>query len=570
MTIVTSPVSSPPFRVLIIGGYGGFGARLARRLAKNGLHVVVGGRCLTKAEACAKAIGHDAGAVMIDRSGDIAPILSVIRPNLVIDAAGPFQHSTLAVAHACIAASVHYCDLADARDFVARIATLDAEAQAVGVAVVSGASSVPALSGAVIRSLGDDMTRLCQVEIAISASNSATAGASVAAAIIGAAGQPVQLWAGQRWQRAWGWQRLSRMRFADRSSISSDASFSRWVALTDVPDHDEVPQRMPGAPATRFRAGPELALHSFGLWVLSWPVRWRWITSARMFVRLGQWLHRLTASMGGDRSAMMVEVTGEWAGGGAVRRWTLIARQSDGPEIPTLAAELVAMGIAEQRIGAGARSAGGLLDLADFAPLFDQLAVTTHMAEYRLEPLYVRVMGHRFAALPAPVRAMHSIFGDGAATGTATVTRGHNPLATLVARIMRFPKGGAHDLHVHFTERDGVERWTRAFSGQEFHSQLSAINRKGKMQLVERFGPLRFRFDLPSDEDGLEMIMRGWSACGVPLPLSLAPRAAAHEWAEGAYFCFDVSIALPIIGPIVHYRGRLRRLPLGDIHGQSL
>jgi hypothetical protein len=164
---------------------------------------------------------------------------------------------------------------------------------------------------------------------------------------------------------------------------------------------------------------------------------------------------------------------------------------------------------------------------------------------------------------------MHSIYGDGAATGTAMVTRGRNPLAALVARIMCFPNSGAHDVHVHFTECDGVERWTRTFSDQRFHSQLSAINRKGKIQLVERFGLLRFRFDLPSDEAGLEMIMRGWSACGVPLPLSLAPRAVAREWAEGAYFCFDVSIALPIIGPVVHYRGRLRRLPLPDMHGQS-
>ena len=48
---------------------------------------------------------------------------------------------------ACIAAGAHYLDLADARDFVARIGTLDAAARAAGVAIISGASSVPALVG---------------------------------------------------------------------------------------------------------------------------------------------------------------------------------------------------------------------------------------------------------------------------------------------------------------------------------------------------------------------------------------------------------------------------------------
>ncbi len=66
---------------------------------------------------------------------------------------------------------------------------------------------------------------------------------------------------------------------------------------------------------------------------------------------------------------------------------------------------------------------------------------------------------------------------------------------------MRFPPAGSHPLHVSFVERDGVERWTRHFGDRSFSSHLS----EQAGQLVERFGALRFVFDLPSDEHGLTM-----------------------------------------------------------------
>ncbi|MGG6892910.1 DUF4166 domain-containing protein [Rhizobium sp. BR 315] len=40
----------------------------------------------------------------------------------------------------------------------------------------------------------------------------------------------------------------------------------------------------------------------------------------------------------------------------------------------------------------------------------------------------------------------------------------------------------------------------------------------------------------------------------------MAPRSTADEWAEDDRFHFDVSIALPLIGLVVHYRGWLRQL----------
>lgn len=51
--------------------------------------------------------------------------------------------------------------------------------------------------------------------------------------------------------------------------------------------------------------------------------------------------------------------------------------------------------------------------------------------------------------------------------------------------------------------------------------------------------------------------MQRWFVFGLPLPLWLAPKSEAREWADGDQFCFDVPIALPGIA-VVHYRGWLR------------
>lgn len=469
----------------------------------------------------------------------------------MIDAAGPFQGSDTRVPQACIAAGISYVDLADARAFVIGIGILDAAARAADVAVIAGASSVPALSGAVARRLADGLGAVRTVDIAISASNHATAGRSIASAILSYVGQPVRLWRGRRWTHSWGWQELRRETF--RIEGTRDLR-NRWVALADVPDHDLLPDALPGRPAVTFRAGTESTLQTLGLWLLSWPVRW---LSLRGLTRLAPWLQPLQRPsrwLGDGRSAMMVRLKGVANGNLVERQWTLIAEDGDGPEIPTLAAVLLAEAAASRTLPPGARDAGSLLTLGAFEPLFARLAIRHAVSERALPPpLYARVMGARFTALPDAVRAMHSVCGDAGAAGEAVVARGASPLARLVAVIMGFPPAGTHALHVAFVERDGVEHWTRTFGAKSFTSHLSA--RDGR--LVERFGLLRFRFDLPSGQHGLEMQIVGWSCCGIPLPLSLAPRGVAREWQEEGRFHFDVPIALPLIGTVVHYRGWL-------------
>lgn len=538
-------------RVLVIGGYGGFGARLARRLAGDGWQVLVAGRSAAKAQPLAAGLPGAIG-MTFDRAGDCTAQLAELKPDLVIDAAGPFQAADYSLPRACIAAGCHYLDLADGRRFVGGIGLLDATAKAAGVAVISGASSLPALSGAVVRHLGAGMERIDRVDMAISATTRASSGLSVVRATLNYAGQPVALWRAGQWQDCPGWSLSRRVSFA----VPGQPRLVRRVALADVPDLDLLPRRYPGAPATTFRGGSEFSVQMLALGALGWTVRRGWLRSAEPLARWLAPLQQATARLGGSRSAMVVEIAGTSGGEPTLRRWTLIARRGEGQEIPTLAAQLLARRLIAGTLQPGARHAGDALDLAEFEPLFGDLAVNYAAQHEEPQMPYRQVMGSRFADLADPVRRMHQPLGPTRARGTATVERGGSWLAGLIGRLMGFPPAGSYRCEVLFEPDGGREVWTRSFGPHRFSSEMSAS--RGGL-LVERFGPMRFHFALEvTGEGGLEMDLRRWTFLGLPMPRILGPRIAASEAAEDNAFRFDVAVAMPLVGPVVHYRGVLR------------
>lgn len=544
-------------RVLLLGGYGGFGARIAHRLAAEGWDVLVAGRNLNKAERfCAGRTNLT--PLALDRDRDLVAALAQHRPFALIDAAGPFQGASYDVACASIAAGCHYVDIADGRDFVANIGSLDSEARAANVAVISGASSVPALSGAVIRALAYNMADIRAVEMAISASNRATAGPSVTRAIFSYIGRPIRLWRGGCWTTGHGWQDMRRETF-DVASIAPLRK--RLVALADVPDLELLPARLPDRPAVTFRAGTEMAVFNCALWLASWPIRIGLLKRLDAFIPFILDVQQIASRLGSDRSGMIVRLFGIVDGQRVERRWTLIASDGTGPEIPGLAAPRVLRQIKQGTITAGARDAGTLLTLEDFEPAFASLSIRHETRDIaQPPPLYARVLGASFKKLPPHVRAIHDVLRDKGVTGRATVTRGVNPLARMIATLFRFPRAGEHDLHVSFDEHNGVETWTRDFSGRCFRSHLS---QEGPY-LVERFGPLRFGFALEADDNGLTMHIRRWWLGPVPLPLALAPRSRAREWEADGRFHFEVPIVLPLIGLVVFYRGWLQSRVAAD------
>ena len=179
------------------------------------------------------------------------------------------------------------------------------------------------------------------------------------------------------------------------------------------------------------------------------------------------------------------------------------------------------------------------------------------MSEQRA-PLYARVLGSAWHALPAEIREMHDLRSGLTASGTAAVERGRGFLARVVAGAIGFPASAAEiPVTVRFAAVDGVETWTRTFGEQAFSSAQFAGHGRDAHLLCERFGPVTVAMALVVKGGRLELVPRRWSVFGIPLPLWLGPRVNAYESVEQGRFQFHVDIRHPLAGRIIHYQGSL-------------
>ena len=94
--------------VLILGGYGTFGGRLAQLLVDEArLKLIIAGRSRAKAQAFCDTLGAkgETLALAFDREGDVERQLRAVTPDIVVDASGPFQDyaDPYRVVRACLA-----------------------------------------------------------------------------------------------------------------------------------------------------------------------------------------------------------------------------------------------------------------------------------------------------------------------------------------------------------------------------------------------------------------------------------------------------------------------------------
>ncbi len=357
--------------VLILGGYGNFGKRISAALASKDIPVLIAGRDLQKASDLAKSIGPNATPLQLDVETGLSGAFETHQPCVVVNTVGPFQGQGYNVARAAIDHKVHYIDLADGREFVGGINKLDRAAQDAGVAVISGASTVPALSEAVVAEFASDFARIDLMKYGIAPGQGAERGLATTRAILGYVGRKLAPFKGIR-PEVYGWQDIYRQPYPGLGK--------RWMANCDVPDLDLLPERH-NIRTIQFSAGLELGVIHLGLWAMSHLVRLGLpLPLERMapaLLSMSNWFNVFGSKDGG----MHVFLTGESAQEPAQRierSWFIVARNGCGPHIPTIPSIILAARIANGiNPVAGAMPCLGLVSLTDYLSELDALDIET-------------------------------------------------------------------------------------------------------------------------------------------------------------------------------------------------
>lgn len=573
---MVEPETTPS--VLILGGYGVFGSRLARLLADDErVSLVIAGRSVEAASAFCATLDSKAPAspCRFDRDGDVAAQLRVVKPDLLVDASGPFQiygDDPYRVVRAAIALRIDYLDLADGADFVTGIGSLDEQARAAGVFALSGTSTCPALTAAVVRRLSNGLARLDSVTGGIAPSPHARVGVNVLRAIASYAGRKVSLRRDGGQETAFGLTETVRYTIAPPGRLPLE---NRLFSLVDVPDLRLLPRLWPQLRNVWMGMGPTPAyLHRIFI-MLARLVRMRLLPDiARLAPAMHGVLDRLR--FGPHRGGMFVELAGvDAAGERVVRSWHLVAEGEDGPFIPSMAAAAIIRNCLQgRRPEPGARDASRDIELADYEALFAPRAIHTGIREDRpadgAKPLYRRLLGDAFDQLPEPIRRMHDIGQGLEAEGMADIERGRGLLSRLVAFVLRLPpEGRSVPLTVRFEMESAGEIWRRNFAGKVFSSTQRAGAGRADRLLRESFGPIAIDMALLTGNDRLTLVPRRWSLFGIPMPLALGPRAKAYESVKDDRFNLNVGIALPLAGPLIGYRGWLVPKPQQQSSGRG-
>ncbi len=367
-------------RIIVLGGYGNFGGRICRTLASEpDVSLLVAGWNLAAASDFVRGLGRtaaDCEPIAIDHTDDKFPErLRALAPRLVVHTAGPFQGQNYHVAQAAIDTGAHYIDLADGRAFVTGISVLDSSAREKGVVVVSGASSLPALSGAVIDHLQPAFARMDSIAISIAPGQAIPRGLATTEAILSYCGRPFREWSDGHWIDVHGWQGLRRIRYPDLGI--------RWAARCDVPDLELLPEAYPMLKSVRFDAALELGASQIGMWTLAWLVRAGLVPNPKWFARIVLRGARFLDRFGADVGGMQVRIDGVLQTGAVGHReWNLTAQSGHGPEIPCIPAVVIARKLTRgEAIAPGARACRGMMALAEFNDAVRDLDISCQTSE---------------------------------------------------------------------------------------------------------------------------------------------------------------------------------------------
>lgn len=333
-------------KVLILGATGNFGRRIAQGLVEKNVAIIISGRredalLALKKQLSKAAVDTCIDILCFDFKKRLSQELLRLRPPLVINASGPFQTADFTTAINCILLGVNYIDISDAREYVNDFSILEEEAIKKNCIAITGASTLPCLSSAVLNYYKDEFKIIDSLKYGITLGQKNERGLASLKAVLSYAGCRLQDFRGIP-KKMYGWQDLYRQKYPVLGK--------RWMANCDVPDLDLFPAYFP-IKSIRFSAGIENSVSHLGLWFLSWLIRLKFPIKLEKHAESLLKLSHYFDSFGSDASGMHMLMSGtDFKGNHKTVNWFMIAKNGDGSYIPTIPAILLAKGILEEEI----------------------------------------------------------------------------------------------------------------------------------------------------------------------------------------------------------------------------
>jgi saccharopine dehydrogenase-like NADP-dependent oxidoreductase len=316
--------------IAVFGGYGVFGAHVARALAGAGFPVRIAGRDAARAARFAAGLGADHEGFAADVNDPASCVRALMGAHVAVHCAAPFSATPLTLPEACLAAGAHYVDIAEDRGWTARLLARDGEFLERGLTAAVGCSSLPGISGALAVVAADRLPAVERVRVTLFIGNRNPKGDGAVRATMRQLGRPFP--APQGTLRG----------FHGREVVDLPPPFGRRAVYDwESPELDLFPALL-GARSVRIKVGFE-----------AWLATGSFATLARLGPRVGGPLlaaivpaGRLLSGFGHSGGVVKVEL---FAPDGAVASASL-GGHHEGQRMAALPAAFVARGLADGSI----------------------------------------------------------------------------------------------------------------------------------------------------------------------------------------------------------------------------
>eukprot|EP01130_Rhizamoeba_saxonica_P015768 TRINITY_DN7127_c0_g1_i2.p1 TRINITY_DN7127_c0_g1~~TRINITY_DN7127_c0_g1_i2.p1 ORF type:complete len:577 (+),score=90.14 TRINITY_DN7127_c0_g1_i2:11-1741(+) len=549
-------------KIMILGGTGNFGYEIAQQLlSQSQFKILICSRNLEKSQKAVNIMKKSNSAlddqivpfeIDINDSEHLPDLIKRSGADLVIDATGPYL-GDYSLARTCIEQGVSFIDLADQHGHVNNFQKeLDADCKKNGVFAITGASTFPGLSGAMIdHIIKDKIKHVQKIEMYMSPGNHHDKGISTIKSALSYCGSKIEF----KDSVKYGWNELETIYFLGSK---------RYITHVDIPDRS-IYAKYFGNPVVITKAGIELKTAMIGIKILSWLCRMGILKDVNQYSSSLKKLIDIFRNCGTDTGCMKVKVVGTDHKNNKIQgSCTLLALQGDGPYIPVHPACIIAEKYVKGELTGktGAFPCIGFFSMEEFLESMrgKQIHKFTDYDTYGNDDknaFYLGLTDHTRTNLPKGIINFHC--KEGIVEGTLTVWRKPGLLSYLLAKIAGVPQPKNHQSEMKCVVETSNNKWKRDFEGQILSSNWSFE----KGICCETIGLWKFAFMLlPSktENEGFEHIFKRAWFMNIPIPRSLSPspvgKTIAHKDGLGWYVQTELSI--PVFGKIYSYEGNVR------------